>query len=366
MAEKGSFKRSAAWYQLQVRARRLFNGIPLSESQKVYVLTLLIGALCGLAGLIVGIVGLSAPLLTDSSSVFGIGYKTLAMELRGGLPLKVLIVLGVAKLIGSVVSYSSGSTGGIFGPSPFIGGMLGGSVGVLAGNLLMNPATQPGAFALVGMGAVFAGIVRAPVTSIIIIFEMTNNYTIILPLMVANITSYVLAAKLSPRPIYDALLMQDGIHLPQTETHALKNITVSKAMTRNVVTVDGNLTVAQAFQHVQKLPQYHHSYPVVDRDGKLVGIFTFNDLKRALAAGKSELRLADLVSWGIVHAHPDHTLDQVIYKLGREGISQLPVVSRKDTSKLLGIISMDDITRALSRTQEDREDEKMPEEAAQD
>ncbi len=320
-------------------------------------------ATAAVGGLILGVVGLSALLVTGSSSIFGVGYGTLGMELREGLPLKALIVLGIAKLAATVISYSSGSTGGIFGPSLYIGGMLGGSVGMLAGYLLANSATQPGAFALVGMGAVFAGIVRAPVTSIIIIFEMTNNYSIILPLMVANITGYVLASRLSPRPIYDALLMQDGIHLPHAESHALVNITVGKAMTRDVVTVRGDLTVAQAFQQVQKLPQHHHAYPVVDREGKLAGIFTFNDLKRALAAGKSELRLEDLVNWGIVHTHPDHTLDQVIYRLGREGVSQLPVVSRKDSSKLLGIISMDDITRALSRAHEGAEVEQQPEDA---
>jgi CIC family chloride channel protein len=313
-------------------------------------------------GLILGAVGLLALMLTGSSSVFGIGYRTLSTELRGGLPLNVLIILGIGKLVGSVVSYGSGSTGGIFGPSLYIGGMFGGTVGLLASHLLANSVTQPGAFALVGMGAVFAGIVRAPVTSIIIIFEMTRSYSIILPLMVANITSYVLASKLSPQPIYDALLMQDGIHLPHTETHALKKIMVGQVMTRNVVTVDGDLTVAKAFQHVQKLAQYHHAYPVVDGDGKLLGIFTFDDLKRAIAAGKSQEKLRELVNWRIIHTHPDHTLDKVIYRLGREEVSQLPVVSRRDASKLLGIINMDDITRALARTPEDKVEEEMPEE----
>lgn len=301
-------------------------------------------------GLILSVVGLLALQLTGSSSVFGVGYGQLGIELRGELPLKALLVLGVAKLIGTVISYSSGSTGGIFGPSLYIGGMFGGGVGLLASLFLRNPSTQPGAFALVGMGAVFAGIVRAPVTSIIIIFEMTNNYSMILPLMVANITSYVLAGRLSPHPIYDALLMQDGIHLPHGRHHILREIPVSAAMTHEVVTVPGDLTVMDAFQHVQQLPVYHHSYPVVDPEGRLEGIITFNDLKRAIAAGDSSRRLADLFNGGVVHAHPDHTLDQVILKLGREGISQLPVVSRRDTTKLLGIITMDDITRALSQT----------------
>ncbi len=133
-----------------------------------------------------------------------------------------MLILGVFKLAATVVSYSSGSSGGIFGPSLYIGGMLGGVVGVCAAAATGNPVTQPGAFVLVGMGAVFAGIVRAPITSIVIIFEMTNNYSVILPLMAANITSYAIARRLSPMPIYDALLMQDGLHLPRPGGHPLE------------------------------------------------------------------------------------------------------------------------------------------------
>ncbi|MGH9765698.1 MAG: chloride channel protein, partial [Blastocatellia bacterium] len=139
--------------------------------------------------------------------------------------------------------------------NPYIGGMLGGGVGILTQHLLGNPLTQPGAFALVGMGAVFAGVVRAPVTSIIIIFEMTNNYSIILPLMIANIISYALAMKLSPTPIYDALLLQDGVHLPHSEHHLLRQISVRAVMTREVVTASGELDVAEAFKYVQTLPE---------------------------------------------------------------------------------------------------------------
>src|SRR5947207_7439669 len=115
--------------------------------------------------------------------------------------------------------------------------MAGGAMGLFAQYLLGNPHTQPGAFALVGMGAVFAGVVRAPVTSIVMIFEMTNNYSIILPLMVANIVSYSLAKRLSPVPIYDALLLQDGIKLKQSESYLLRRHPVSRVMTQSVVTL---------------------------------------------------------------------------------------------------------------------------------
>ncbi|HKC66524.1 MAG TPA: chloride channel protein [Pyrinomonadaceae bacterium] len=307
----------------------------------------------GVGGLILGVIGLAALITTGSSSIFGVGYGQLAVELQGSLPLKILIILGVCKLAGTVISYSSGSSGGIFGPSLYIGGMLGGAIGILAHFLSGNPQTQAGAFALVGMGAVFAGVVRAPVTSIVIIFEMTNNYSIILPLMVANITSYALATRLSPVPIYDALLLQDGIHLPHTQRHALRQIAVSAAMTRDVVTVGADMKVSEAFAYVQSLARHYHSYPVIDEAGALIGLFTFNDLKRALAAGKGERTVAEIASRKLVHAHTDHTLDVVIIKLGKRGVSQLPVVGRKDVTKLLGIITMHDVAAALAREADD-------------
>ncbi|HEX8889019.1 MAG TPA: chloride channel protein [Pyrinomonadaceae bacterium] len=307
----------------------------------------------GVGGLVLGLIGLAALVTTGSSSIFGVGYGQLGLELQGGLPLKILIILGVCKLAGTVISYSSGSAGGIFGPSLYIGGMLGGAVGLLAHALTGNPQTQAGAFALVGMGAVFAGIVRAPVTSIVIIFEMTNNYSIILPLMVANITSYALATRLSPTPIYDALLLQDGIHLPHTQRHALRQIQVRAAMTRDIVAVKGSMKVSGAFEYVQSLPTHYHSYPVIDERGALTGLFTFNDLKRALAAKQGERLLAEIASRRLVHAHPDHTLDAVIIKLGQKGVSQLPVVDRKNVTRLLGIITMHDVAAALSREEDE-------------
>jgi CIC family chloride channel protein len=199
------------------------------------------------------------------------------------------------------------------------------------------------------MGAVFAGVVRAPVTSIIMIFEMTNNYSIILPLMIANITSYVVAIELSPKPIYDALLTQDGIRLPQEERQALRQIPVSDAMTKEVVTVNDGISVNEAFRYVQALPERRHAYPVVDGAGRLVGLFTFNDLKRALAVDRGGARLSEVICKDLELAHPDQTLDAAMIKLGRKGVSQLPVVSRKDGSRLLGIITLHDIAEALSK-----------------
>jgi chloride channel protein, CIC family len=307
----------------------------------------------GVGGLMLGCVGLVALYLTGSASIFGVGYGQLSVELQASLPLRIVLVLGVAKLIGTVISYSSGSSGGIFGPSLYIGGMLGGAIGLGAQHLLANPQTQPSAFALVGMGAVFAGIVRAPVTSIIIIFEMTNNYSIILPLMIANIISYALASKISPTPIYDALLAQDGIRLPHEERHALKQLLVKDAMTTNVETIAGEERIGEIFARLEGRTRQLHSYPVVGDGEKLIGICTFNDLKRALSEGKQGATVRAIASKKLEYAHPHNTLDTATLKMGRRSVSQLPVVDPNDATRVMGIVTMGDIARALAAQSDD-------------
>ena len=173
-------------------------------------------------GLVTGALAVIAMLWLRSDGVTGGGYEKLNRALAGELLFKTLLGLCVLKLVATVFSYSSGGAGGIFAPALFIGGMLGGAVGYLDVLLLHHPAQDVGAFALVGMGAAFAGIVRAPITSVLIIFEMTGSYGLILPLMVANMTAYGLARHWRHTPIYDALLEQDGVRLPhgQRRLHA--------------------------------------------------------------------------------------------------------------------------------------------------
>jgi CIC family chloride channel protein len=226
--------------------------------------------------------------------------------------------------------------------------MLGGAVGELAAALLHDSVLQPGAFALVGMGAVFAGIVRAPVTSIVIIFEMTHNYSIILPLMAANITSYALARRLSPVPIYDALLAQDGIHLPSPGRDAFRKLRVGAAMNRRVATLSAESTVGDAASRIALLPAYGE-YPLLDGAGRFAGMVKAADLRRAREAGQDDRRLGDVaMALGAV-AHPDQGLDAVLVALGRDDVGVLPVVSRQDPGRLLGMVGARDVARALAR-----------------
>jgi CIC family chloride channel protein len=168
-----------------------------------------------LGGAATGSFAVVAIMFFHVNGIAGDPYKTLTMALNGEmgvLPIA-MAVLCVLKLAATVTSYASGGAGGIFAPALYMGGMLGGAVGWIDVTVFHHSADAIGAFAVVGMGAVFAGIVRAPMTSVLIIFEMTGGYGLILPLMIANMSAFALARHWRHTPVYEALLEQDGIYL---------------------------------------------------------------------------------------------------------------------------------------------------------
>jgi len=162
-----------------------------------------------MGGLVIGAVLIFAP------AVMGVGYEYVDQALNSELLLKTMLLLCFVKLSATIVSYSSGNAGGIFAPSLYIGAMLGGAVGVLVHSYAPFPTADPGAYALVGMGTLFAGIIRAPMTSVFMIFEITQDYQILVPLMVANMLSLTISRHYQPTPVYHALLEQDNVHLPK-------------------------------------------------------------------------------------------------------------------------------------------------------
>src|ERR1700741_1098 len=163
-------------------------------------------------GVLVGVMALFVP------QVLGVGYGYVGDALNGKMALATMAVLVILKLLAVTTSYGSGNAGGIFGPSLFIGAMLGGTVGGIAHHLLPSYTATAGAYALVGMGTVFAGIVRAPMTSVLMIFETTRDYAVIVPLMISNLVSFFVSSRFQPQPIYEVLAHQDGIHLPTAES----------------------------------------------------------------------------------------------------------------------------------------------------
>src|SRR3954467_11180844 len=182
-----------------------------------------------------------------------------------------MVLLSAGKLAATVTSYGWGLSGGIFAPSLFIGAPLGGSVAHIVHPFAGPAADTVGAFALVGMGAFFAGAIRAPITSILIIFEMTGDYAIILPLMISNVISYTVAARLHPVPIYDALLHQDGVPMPEHETHRdLRALAVEHAMRPDVPMARLSEPVADITRRLESVSA--RVLAVVDDNGQLQGI----------------------------------------------------------------------------------------------
>ena len=296
-----------------------------------------------IGGAIIGVIGLWQP------HSLGIGYDFLGVVLQGqdNLVLNAVLALLLAKILTSSFSYGAGMSGGVLGPSMFIGGMLGAATWHVVAYLDSDAQIVRGAFALVGMGAVFAAVIRVPITSILLIFEMTYNYEIILPVMIANAIAYTVASRLTPLSIYEAFLFQDGIHLGHTpKMDALARITAASVMTREVVTLPDDITIAEALDVVGRLE--FNGYPVL-RDGLMVGLITTGDLRRLEAEGRNHELISELMTRKVVHAHPDQTLDTVVLKLAQRELSQLPVVSRADDTRLLGIITLRDVARAQAR-----------------
>ena len=306
----------------------------------------------GIGGLVTGVLAALTLYFWQTGGVTGSGYETLSTALSGQLALRAMIVLCLLKLVATVFSYSSGGAGGIFAPALFIGGMLGGTVGFLDVNILGHGSNEIGAFALVGMGAVFAGIIRAPMTSVLIIFEMTGSYGLILPLMIANMTAYAIARRFRPTPIYEALLEQDGIHLPHRDRqrpHLLEQLKVGDAMTTNIVSLSAKLTVSQALERTISLS--FSIFPVTNQEGRCIGVITDARLRRNLAKNAGDSLVEEFVDQ-VEKIYPDDYLSRAIVKMNQAKTLQLAVIERRHEHKLVGIITMSDIVRAQAQALE--------------
>lgn len=296
-----------------------------------------------LGGFCTGLLAVGALLAVGQSGITGGGYPTLGEALRGHLVVQAMVVLCLAKCVATIASYSSGGAGGIFAPSLFIGGMLGGLFGHADALLLGHDQAEIGAFALVGMGAFFAAVVRAPITSILIIFEMTRSYRLILPLMIANTVAYLLSRQGQPLPVYDALLEQDGVHLPHAKSNVLASIEVRSAMTKEAFCLDARLPVDEALTMVKS--QSFVSFPVVER-GVLVGVLTEERLRRLAAEGAGTDPLADHARIREV-LHTAQTLRDALEVMNRLGLRQMAVVEHADRATVAGVLAMSDVMRAL-------------------
>jgi CIC family chloride channel protein len=306
----------------------------------------------GVGGLVTGGLAVVAMWKLGTRGVTGGGYETLGSALGGNLAVSTMAILCAMKIAATVFSYSSGGAGGIFAPALFIGGMLGGAVGTLDRVLLHHTGEPVGAFALVGMGAVFSGIIRAPMTSVLIIVEMTGGYSLILPLMLANMTAYVLARAWRPVPIYEALLAQDGVHLEaHDDLHELGTLRLGQFVRRDAPfrSVREGAPAEEILKASSEAPG-QFVFPVVGGSGRMAGIITSDEL----AVLRDEPDLLPLVNAIDIMRPPisaklDDDLRSALETMIAQGIPQLPVTDAEGRS--VGFVSEADIAKAYLRGQ---------------
>ena len=291
------------------------------------------------AGLVIGFIGIRLP------QVMGAGYDVIDQALHGQFTWKLLLVLAALKILATGISFLSGTPGGMFAPTLFIGAMLGGAVGSIEHHLFPSLSGTVGTFALVGMGTFFAGFLRVPITSVFMVIEVSGSYTAILPIMIANLVAYIISRKYQKVPLFDLLARQDGLVLPSIEEQREQvALTVEVAMT-----IDGVLValpdepagdLARRAEAKLEAPILVRAHPgewlLLDRE----------ELQRLAADGSLNTKAAEAKPKGPLPVlFRDQSLEDALHAVG--DWPAVPVVSRADLSKLEGIVTLAEILRAF-------------------
>lgn len=301
-----------------------------------------------LGGLLFGLLGLLIP------QSLGRGDEVMAQALKGLAPLSLspaglaFFVLALVKILSTSLTIGSGGSGGVFFPGLFIGAMTGGAVGSAVHTLYPGVTASPGAYALVGMGAVFAGMTQAPITAILMLFEMTQDYRIILPLMLSCVIASLVSGLYSPETIYTLKLRRRGIDLKQgKDVNILRKIRVAEAMERDVETVREDMTLGEVIVSMQRTN--HTGYPVLDLTGHLVGMITLEDIRHTDLEGRLKRRVREVMTRNLAVSHPAESIEEASRRMAFRDIGRLPVVDGDRPEKLVGIITRSDVIKAYNR-----------------
>ena len=297
-----------------------------------------------LGGAMVGAIGIFFP------QVFGNGYHFMEQVLHGEGVWYLLAALVVFKAVATSITLGSGLPGGLFAPSLYIGAVAGGAFGKLAQFLFPTLAASPGAYALVGMGAFLSAATHAPMTAIFLLFEVTDSYEVIVPIMMTCVIGTAISRRFKKDSIETYELTRKGIDLEAgKETNIMKSLLVGEEMTRDPESIPENMTLRQFTQFIASTK--HTNFPLVNRNGELTGIVSVQDFMGVVF----ERDLMDLVvikelaTTKVITVHEDDNLDAAMRKIGYRNIEQLPVVDKETGRKLVGIISRRDMVAAYNR-----------------
>lgn len=299
-------------------------------------------------GLFVGLIAIFFP------QVLGTGYGLVQMAMNGDLvtlSIGLMMVLVIVKIIATSFTISSGGSGGVFAPSLVIGGMVGGAYGQIMNSIFPSIITQPGAYVLVGMGALLAGIAKVPIAAIVMVSEMAGNYNLLAPLMVASTLSYLLSGKWT---IYEKQAESRAVspaHRREMTVDILERALVKDAMNTNIVTIPSSLTAQGVLDLIHKYG--YTGFPVVD-EGELVGMMTFEDAQRIPVEERDITRVEDAMTKNLIVIKPEESLEDALGKLLDRKFGRLPVVDNKDHTKLLGLVTKYDIIRTHAKLSSSR------------
>ena len=307
-----------------------------------------------LAGAIVGVIAMFLP------AIMGTGSDTMNLLLnqRGGdLDFPLLIAMALAKIIATTVSLGGGFVGGMFAPSLFMGAALGRAFGLVTTRLFPGVfSADPAAFAIAGMAASMTGVIRAPITAVLLLFELTNDYNLILPIMLTTVVCLFVVERLAPEGIYQLGLARKGIRLARgRDIDLMQTVKVNEVMATDVPKVQSKLPASQLPEEFAKTNT--HGLLVTDDNGELEGIVTLQDFSRAQEAGPLDGKTADDISThDVVTITPDAPISEALALIGSRDLGRLPVVARKNSRDIVGLLRRRDIMRGYDLAVQRRQD----------
>jgi len=291
-----------------------------------------------LGGLILGGLAIFYP------QVLADGYQTIRLTLYGNLALWLMVILIFMKVAATSLTLGSGSSGGIFAPSLFMGAVSGGAFGTLVHKLFPTVTATPGAYALVGMAGMVAGATHAPITALLIIFEMTSDYRIILPLMVTVVFSALVAGRLFEHSIYTVKLIKRGIDIRGgRDINVLRSHTVAEVMDKQFESIPAATTLLDIFHAIERSRESY--FVVTDRHERMKGVISFQDIRNLLSEHQLDYLVIaqDLVLPETVVLHENDDLEDAHIRFGQRDLMLIPVVDRADSSRVVGVLRRDDL-----------------------
>ena len=297
-----------------------------------------------LGGLIVGFISISFP------AVLGNGYGFMEKALNGELFWGLAFVLIFLKIISTSATLGSGGLGGVFAPSLFIGAMLGSAYGTLVHAINPNFTASPETYALVGMGAVAGAVMQAPLTNILMLFELTNDYTIILPIMITCIVSAYTFRAFDKNSIYIQKLLKEGINIKYgREVSILNSIKVSDVLSGDVTTIPEGMPFRKILETISYSKNFY--FPVVDGQGEMSGILSFHMIREIIFEEElGDLIVAnDLKVKSVMTLTPENNLNQAMEMFAKLDVEQLPVVGRDDLKRVIGMVNRGEVVAAYNR-----------------